>query len=493
MLLTWFELLEQKESDPSTGEELHPLLILYSFTSNSMRSSLSSYYASVDEYVQTTIKRLEQQDPSLQKLLVDDFHYPAVDLDGDQYFDSLTIAKLLLKAKESPHVKDLEMRFVELDGTITEALKQLLSGNPRDWQNISVIGCSGCHGAFLTPLSMALEQCNRLIMNHNNLDYEGFQRLGQSLRTSRTLQSLHFKRDSLTGANATVLFEGLQVNNTLEELVLNFCRFDQQGIDALSMSLQRNTFIKTLDLGGCYLSDQFVEQIVSSLANHPSLESLVLTLNSCHERGTQAIARLLSSDSCRLMHLNLSHQKDEEDRKPCIESLAKAIQKNTSLSSLKLSRNSLRSHEIPPLIHAMTLNSTLQYLDLTNNLIDDDGWKEIAAALPKMRGLSSLHLLNNDMNDEASIGEALLAGISENHVLTDLEIKESLPSYQRIQYHVALNWGGRQLLSATVHTPLGLWSRILERAHLEDNKAGFEAFKHDIVFHMLKGPVLLFT
>jgi hypothetical protein len=438
------------------------------------------------------MKRLEQKDPTLRKLLIDDFQYPEVDLDEDQYFDSPTIAKLLLKTMESPHVKDLEMRFVELDDTISKALEELLGRHSRDWQNISVVECTGCKGKFWTPLSVALDRCKRLVLNHNNLDYGGFQRLGQSLRSNRTLKSLHLKRDSLIGANAAVLFEGLQANNTLEELVINFCRFDQQGVDALSKSLQNNASIKKLDLGACYLPDHFVEQVMSSLVDHPTLEALVLTLNSCHDRGTQAIARLLGSDYCRLTHLNLSHQKDEDNQKPCMESLAEAIQDNTSLTSLKLSRNCLRSCEISSFIQAVTINSTLRNLDLTSNCIDDAGFKEIADSLPNMKGLQSLHLLNNNICDKAAIGEAMLTGIRKNHVLTDLEIKQSLPSYSSIQYHVALNWGGRQLLSTRHHTPLGLWARILERANLED-KPEIDAFKHDILFHLLKGPVLLCT
>lgn len=51
------------------------------------------------------------KDPSIRKLIIDDFHYPEVDLNGDQFFDSITIAKLLRTTIESPHVKELEMRL----------------------------------------------------------------------------------------------------------------------------------------------------------------------------------------------------------------------------------------------------------------------------------------------------------------------------------------------------------------------------------------------
>eukprot|EP00980_Cylindrotheca_fusiformis_P009207 scaffold2003_cov139-Cylindrotheca_fusiformis.AAC.23 len=460
-----------------------------------MRSSLSSNYASLDEYVQTTMKRLEEQDPTLQKLLIDDFHYPEVDIDGaDQYFDCLTIAKLLIKSLDSPHVNELEIRFVEVDETVSDALEQVLSCRSRTWQSISIIGCTGCEGRLMTPLSKAMEKCHRLVLIYNNFDYPTFQQIGESLRCNHTvLKSLHLKRCSLSGTKANALFDGLEANDTLEELVINFCRFDEQGVRALANGLRTNTSVRTLDLGACYLSDIFVETIISSLVGrNRALDSLVLTLNSCHERGTKAVAEFLASDVCSLAHLNLSHQKDAEDRKPCLKSLAEAIQKNTSLQSLKLSRNSLRGSEIIPLIHALTINATLRSLDLTSNLIDDTGWIEIAACLPKMKGLQSLYLMNNDLKDERAIGELLLSGIKQNTKLTDFEVTQLLPTHHIIQYYVALNWGGRQMLASSRHVPLGLWPRILERSHSK-GKPECDAYKRDILFQLIRGPALLST
>lgn len=490
-----------------------------------MRSSLSSFYESLDEYVTATLKRLEEKDPSLCKLLIDDFHYPEVDLNGDQFFDSITIAKLLKKTVDSPHVKELEMRFVELDDIVAVALMDLIgSPSTREWDRISIVGCTGCRGEFLTPLTLAMKQCNHLTLNHNNIEADGFENIGAALQSNHSLRSFHMKRDTLYGKNASVLFEGLQSNSSLEDMVLNFCRFDENGIDALSKSLRNNSSIRQLDLGACYLPDNYVSRVIYALVDHPELTSLVLTLNSCHKEGTMALASLLSSPDCCLQHLNMSHQKSDSN-KPCIETLAAALTTNKSLVSLKLSRNSLHGSDLSSLIQTLQENSTLESLDLTNNRLDDAGLIAFARALPSMSGLKSLHILNNEIMDEHGVGREMLKGISRNHTLVDMEIKRSLPEYEKIQYYVALNWGGRRALSATTangkrlpQIPISLWPVLLKRAqcnrrvlnntpdngnttnhhqnpskenmHNQD-QSKIQSFQHDIIYHLLHGPALL--
>lgn len=487
---------------------------------------MSSFYKSLDEYVQATMNRMESKDPNLTKLLIDDFHYPEVDLESDQFFDSVTIARLLRKAVKSPFIKELEMRFVELDDIVGMALKELFSESPcRLWESISIVGCTGCDGEFLEPLTLAMKQCKHLSLNHNNLDKNGFEQIGTALESTQSLKSFHMKRNTLYETNSKALFRSLRSNTQLKEMVLNFCRFDDKGVDVLSDSLQHNRTIQTLDLGACYLPDKFVAKVIHSLVGHPALTSLVLTLNSCHEEGTEALASLLSSADCQLVHLNMSHQKAGSN-KPCMATLARALERNTSLRSLKLSRNSLVGHDLSCLLQSLQQNTTLEHLDLANNSLDDASLIALAQALPHMHGLKSLHILNNCVINETAVGNAILSGMTCNYTLVDLAIKSSLSRYQEIQYFAALNWGGRRALSASVvggetlpSIPLGLWPRVLERAQLKSRNrpqsknctdpsktpqvtnpekvnvvqdfSKIEPFQHDIIFHLLHGPSVL--
>jgi Ran GTPase-activating protein (RanGAP) involved in mRNA processing and transport len=521
-------------------------LLLYIFTLIYLIMRLNSPlgFGSLDDYVVDTLDKLQKKDPTVTKLHIDDFHYPDVDLEGDEYLDSATIASLFQQAKHSPHVQELELRFVTIDRTVATALVELLQHQRQqadhEWTSISITGCSGLSDAdadkdedadrgsqVFMALCMALEKCQRLVLNHNQISYAGFCSLGMMLRFNTYITTLHLKREVLQGDNARALFGGISSNTTtpLTELVLNFCRFDDEGVDALCDCVTYNTSIRVLDMGACYLTDAQVERLVLSLVGHPLLHTLVLTLNSCHARGSTAMAQLLGHENCRLRTLDVSHQKndgnrsqspspsDEQKKIQISAALVGALKINTSLTSLHLSRNRLLTQDILPLISVLSssddnnvnvnvnANATLQVLDLNNNSIDDDGIQHMAEALPTMTGLRKLYLLNNHISS-AKVN-CLEKGLQRNSIMHELHVKESLlKGCEKIPYRLALNQGGRQLLTTTKHVPLALWPHVLERAttattdtNMTTTTKQHATHKHkyylDVVYHLVQGPVLL--
>jgi Ran GTPase-activating protein (RanGAP) involved in mRNA processing and transport len=482
-----------------------------------MRLNLPSKYATLDDYVQDVTTKLTNRDPTMRTLKVDDFHYPDVDLlagDENDYFTSATIAKLLTLAMDSPPVQQLELRFVEMDDSdnsiVGQALMNLFNQEDRIWESISITACPGlgtsAHPEVLLSLAMALDRCRRLVLNHNQISASGFCSLGMCLQSSNTtLTTLHLKREHLCGDHARALFEGMQSNTTVTELVLNFCKFDNEGVAALSECLSQNTRIQLLDLGACYLPDHHVARVVCGLVGHPALETLILTLNSCHGRASTAMAQLLRADRCRLRHLNLSHQKDENiQNKVSLHVIADALRTNTTLESWNLSRNRLVASDLPSLLEALQVNSALRVLDLNSNSLHDDGIQQIAAALPNISGLQALYLLNNGTIRPlaAATSAALLQGIRANHHLQVLQVQESLPHTAQIQYYTALNAGGRRFLllgtmnsmtETHVAVPLGMWPWILERAQkqVRTSTNNTSELVPDILFHLLQGPALL--
>jgi Ran GTPase-activating protein (RanGAP) involved in mRNA processing and transport len=448
------------------------------------------------------------------KLHIDDFHYPDVDLEGEEYLDSANIAKLFQQAKHSPHVQELELRFVTIDRTVATALVGLLQD--REWTSISITGCSGLNDddedggrQVFAALCMALGKCQRLVLNHDQIPYAGFRSLGTLLRFNTYITTFHLKRDVLQGDNTRALFESMSNTTTLTVLVLNFCRFDDEGVNALCDCITHNTSIRILDMGACYLTDTQVERLLLSLVGHPVLHTLVLTLNSCHTLGSTAMEQLLVHVNCHLRTLNVSHQKDDDDhtsqsqqKKIQVSALVGALKINTSLQILNLSRNRLLTQDIVPLLSVLSksssnVNATLQVLDLNSNRIDDEGIRHMGAVLPSMTGLRKLYVLNNDISSAQVNG--LVQGLQRNSILRELHLKESLEGYEDIQYRLAsLNKGGHQLLTTKKHVPLALWSLVLERATVATttkqhaNNKNHKYFSSlDVLYHLVQGPVLL--
>ena len=121
----------------------------------SSSSSTPSFiqHRNLEDYVLDVLQRLQTQDPSYTKLQIDDFHYPNGDFLNENsyndYFDTITICKLLQNCQLSPHVNELEFRFVDFNKPVIKEFVQLLTSKDdrhgrcqrRFWKSISIIGC----------------------------------------------------------------------------------------------------------------------------------------------------------------------------------------------------------------------------------------------------------------------------------------------------------------------------------------------------------------
>ena len=146
--------------------------------------------------------------------------------------------------------------------------------------------------------------------------------------------------------------------------------------------------ITTLTLK-CGLADQSsVHAILDILPNLPNLSCLRLTRDLASWGSTQLrtdfrFAHRLTSlavEAILLSHL------------PTVKSLADAVRKTKTLTSLTCNNNDLRAKAARWLSEAMRENSTIAHLDLSNNALGDDGVSWLAGALNNKNNLESLRL-----------------------------------------------------------------------------------------------------
>ena len=172
-----------------------------------------------------------------------------------------------------------------------------------------------------------------------------------------------------------------------------------------------------------------------------------------------------------------------------VQPIAKALVTNTSLRWLRLSRNRLQCQDVESLFYALQTNRTLRVLDLNSNGIGDQGVPMLASSLSKAQGLRELHLLKNEIRSLQSSSAILQTLQESNRTLEVLELRPSLPQLSRIRYELALNAGGRRILSSGAYTnqvPLGLWPKILERTSMASVGVNMKLrYEPDTLFHML--------
>lgn len=484
----------------------------------------------LEEHAQQLGHRLQTRDPLLSHLQINGYHYFYADLIStsstskdknknnteEHYLASSTIAQLLHDAVATPHLQSLELRFIDFDAEISDAFQSLLmtktnskqstpnddmddddEGIGRIWKSITLTACSGLNQEDFSALALVLmkNQCLELNWQHNYYHESGSSSsseggglllsLGVAMSLSQSLQTMQMTRQDLRREQDVMALLGRGLGPATTKMVFNFCKFDK--VDVLAEAIAQNTSLEELDLGACYLQDDQMEPIVNAMVGHPSLKILILTLNSCKRKTSEAMATVLQHSRCRLESIDLGHQTPYHYQAPNpsristtsiatatttsmaatnldMHSIAKALVTNRSLVQLKLRRNKLQSQDVIPLFAALETNTTLKRLDLSGNEIRDDCIPTfLAVSLRKAKGLVKLYLKDNEVSSTAS-AEALLKTLKDyNHVLTGLDLPRSFPLLSELQYQLALNAAGRRLLTSRSKIPLGLWPVVLEK------------------------------
>jgi len=219
--------------------------------------------------------------------------------------------------------------------------------------------------------------CDELVLNHNHLPDGVYPILGRTiLNNNNTVQTFKIQRETITKSKARALLFGdcdggipfstrtsktkssssssspscretssrIHRSSSLDTLVFNFCKFhDNETVQILGdfLRLQEQQYcdhqhgdqpdchhhpggLQSLDLGACYLRDEQIAMLIRSMSStsssktsssSSSIQNLVLIMNSCHDYSCYALAEWLSSSSCQLKVLRLSHQQRQSQPK----------------------------------------------------------------------------------------------------------------------------------------------------------------------------------
>jgi Ran GTPase-activating protein (RanGAP) involved in mRNA processing and transport len=306
--------------------------------------------------------------------------------------------------------------------------------------------------------------------------------LATGLAFTETLKELILPRMIWTEKHTVALTRGLQMNSSIEKLDLRTGSFAANSIDHLARSLRNARSLRSLILTECHLDDASVSKLVEVLANHPFLEELNLESNFCGENGLRAVAKMIESQK-KLTTLLLGRQ-GLVQRSLDLSLLESALGRSKTLKSLSLSYNILTEDNMVSLANALKQNSTIQRLHLRCCSISDTVIQILAAALPEIKALKFLDLVGNSFAQDGA--KSFLAGLKGNVHLNGVRLPVKHYNTDDIEYYLALNRGGRCLLS-DVNVPLSLWPLVLERS----NRFVEQHHRADVHFHLLQGPVLL--
>ena len=350
--------------------------------------------------------------------------------------------------------------------------------------NLPAVELYYCDGQLDDAIKLVLTgKLKSLKLDGDSIDRTSFLALATGLAFTVSLQELILPRMIWTEEYTVALTRGLQMNSSIQKLDLRKGSFAANAIDHLARSLRNDRNLRSLILTECHLDDGSVSKLVEALANHPSLEELNLESNFCRENGLRAVAKMIESQK-KLTTLLLGQQGLAE-RSLNLSILESPLGRSKAMKSLSLSYNTLTEDDMASLANALKQNSTIRRLHLRSCSISDSVIQILAAALPEMKGLKFLDLFGNPFGEDGA--KAILAGLKGNIHLNGVRLPiKYYKNTDDIEYYLALNRGGRRLLSE-INVPVSLWPLVLERS----NRFVEQHHRADVHFQLLQGPVLL--
>ena len=282
------------------------------------------------------------------------------------------------------------------------------------------------------------------------------QHLAQALRVNTSVKTLNLICNHLHDEGAKTLAEMLggngaessgTVNTTLEHVDLSWCRIGPVGAQHLAQALRVNTSVKTLklsrnplgdegakalaemlggngtessgivnttlehvDLSWCSIGPVGAQHLAQALRVNTSVKTLNLFCNNLHDEGVKTLAEMLGgngAESSGTVNTTLEHVDLSWCRIGPVEAqhLAQALRVNTSVKTLKLSRNPLGDEGAKALAEMLggngtessgIVNTTLEHVDLSRCSIGPVGAQHLAQALCVNTSVKTLMFLKQD-------------------------------------------------------------------------------------------------
>ena len=447
--------------------------------------SLPWRFASVDDYVDNTIIKLQSGSPAFKALNIGRFYLNGSDLESHH------IVLLLQHAKDNAYLDEISIHGITFDEHTASALLSLVGTRPRKWSKISFHFCHG-EGFRILSAPVLIEWIR---IKNCSMGIQDYKALGLNLQLNNMLTKLELFEEDLRGPEiGQALEDGLAITLSLQTLEFSYCVLDEGAVQSLAKGLSMNQSLTTFQCPGCELEDAEMAVLANSLSTHPELRHLKIFRNHCGEQGASAIASMLAIEQRtnhqqhhQLESLDLSYQQFERAKRLDIGLLASSLAGNTKLKEFSLSFNKLNDDDVELLAVGLRDNQFLTKLDLRANNIRDKGAIAIAEHLLPRSAIRQLYLFGNPFRKEGS--ESLLKAIQNNFVMEVLNMDYNSSMYDSIQFYTYLNQAGRRILHLDSFN-VALWPLVLERGKSISERSHAICTHADIIFHLLQVPAL---
>ena len=277
----------------------------------------------------------------------------------------------------------------------------------------------------------------------NSMQYDVYCQSIAELEQNKNLSVMLVGRDTLVGyrSNCYQLTNALNMNTSLEYVILRYCMINYEIANTLSyylmnshhvkrlsitnskivsklvplkvplQAVKENCKIKILNLSSNDITTEIVEDLASIITQNTNLEQLYLANNDLKISSILILQALKENSKLKVLDLNDNNMTEET-----AEDLASVIKNNSNLQQLYLANNNLKTSSIL-LLQALKGNSKLKVLDLNDNNMTGEAAEDLASVIKNSFNLKRLYLANNDLKTSSVLVLQALKEISKLTVL----------------------------------------------------------------------------
>ena len=267
-----------------------------------------------------------------------------------------------------------------------------------------------------------LNNCVKILkLRKTGLTLKGIQAISKVLHSNTNLTVLDISENNLDFKMLTCMSESLAINNTLTTLLLKWCKLGVEEAKVLSSIINSNRTLNTLDLGYNEFRDSAIACIVEAIKSSQTLQTLNLNVSGITCADAYCVADLISANLHHMTSLYIGGNFGEQG----LEAICEGIKKNSSLSVVDLTPNSMSVsarplsflinvlnntnikslHIVPPcncsvLLEAIEFNTTLQELKLS--IKETNGFTLLTQSIAKNKTITKLEFLFTKMDKQWS-------------------------------------------------------------------------------------------
>ena len=188
----------------------------------------------------------------------------------------------------------------------------------------------------------------------------------------------------------------------LEEFAFQGNNLGIKGIIAVIKSLCTISKLKLINLDNTFLTEEAADVIALAISNNLGLQQLYLSNNKLRTGGIKIVRALKRLSNLKVLDFN-----DSSMTADVADELAVVIRSNSSLEDLRLKNNNLATSGIIKIAKSLSYLSTLKVFNIQRNKVTEEAADALSLAISNNTQIEHLWLSNN--NFQAGILKVLKA------------------------------------------------------------------------------------